>query len=269
MNGRELKKLIEIFGDDLAKLSIKNQSQIFEKTSEELEVIFNINLEENFMKKYKDKILKIIFEKGITNKQDIILVLEANSNEIAKNLTYVAKNRDSLESKYHESDMKLISEVKNDVIVKYLYEVAIDRESLESKYHEADMKLISEAKSDVIAKYLTNVAKSSESLKSKYHEADMKLILEAKYDEIVRLLYSLAICKESLKDSENHKVRMKYVYSLSPSEGEKFDIDEFFDLNQNEGISYFSTLNKMSSIPFDEEEEIDPEDIYRIYQKKK
>ena len=140
--------------------------------------------------------------------EDIKLINEAKTDEIANWLSNVAMNANSLESEYHREDMKLIADAKNDVIAYYLSDVSMNADSLESEYHREDMKLIADAKNDVIANCLSRVSMDADSLESEHHIEDMKRLANAKNDKDANEIYDNIIKQYEVK---NKKEESNYV----------------------------------------------------------
>ena len=142
------------------------------------------------------------------HREDMKLIADAKDFEISNCLSIVSMNVNSLESEHHIEDMKLIADAKGYVIACYLSDVSMDADSLESEYHREDMKLIADAKSDKIAWYLGMIAKNKYLLKSKYHREDMKRLANAKNDKDANEIYDNIIKQYEVK---NKKEESNYV----------------------------------------------------------
>ena len=175
--------------------------------------------------------------------EDIKLITDAKTDELANWLSNVAMNANSLESEYHREDMKLIADEKNSGIANALSSVSMDADSLESEYHREDMKLIADAKTDVIANYLSDVSMNVNSLESEYHREDMKLIADEKNSEIANYLGSLSISMNSL-ESEHHKEDMKRLSDAKDDEDAKQIYYNIIKQYEVKNKKYYVTFQK-------------------------
>lgn len=125
--------------------------------------------------------------------------------EKIKSLLVSAK---ALNGDYYLEDIKLINEAKTDEIANWLSNVAMNANSLESEYHREDMKLIADAKNDVIANCLSRVSMDADSLESEHHIEDMKRLANAKNDKDANEIYDNIIKQYEVK---NKKEESNYV----------------------------------------------------------
>ena len=76
-------------------------------------------------------------------KIDIRFLLKIANKEIFVDLFYLAQNKNSLESAYHEEDMLIISRIEESKKRKLLLKIATDQNNLLSVNHQYDMLFVS------------------------------------------------------------------------------------------------------------------------------
>ena len=165
--------------------------------------------------------------------EDIKLITDAKTDEIANYLRIVAMNANSLESEYHREDMKLIADEKTDEIANYLSIVACSKDSLESEYHREDMKLIADAKNSGIANYLCSLSISVNSLESEHHKEDMKLIADAKNARAAKKIYYNIINQYVVKNKKDYVTFQEKIDAIHQNAVEYTDGDTTKELDDS------------------------------------
>ena len=199
--------------------------------------------EESFNKSpYRNEDLKMILSAKDTHKEN-----EGDFQKdwlVAESLATVAKNRDSINSKYHKEDMQLISVAGSDCLQMSgcypdygLNKLAINQVSLNDPYHLENMQILAENPAGI--RYLYLLMTDKDAIKSPTYRQEIQALRYAKSEVTALAMYNFIT---------NPKIALRYTEISNLMQQYNLNYLNAYNLGRNKTIKGNQTPNYIENL---------------------